>query len=102
MAIYYRTITNSAAEPTNPYIGDIWICPIDSSTYQVYMYYNDEWRPLAGGGTYAAETNPDTHYINVVVQEDEPNDIIQLGWFWIKESVPQAYLYLGEYVPIGV
>lgn len=102
MAIYYRTITNSVTEPANKYTGDIWVEPIDSLTYQAFIYFDGGWRPLIGGGTYITETNADKHYINVVIQEDEPNDIIQLGWFWIKESVPQVYIYLGEYVPLGI
>lgn len=98
--IYYRTITVNATEPTNPEIGDFWIKIIGTWQYQAYIRIGTSWKPICGGGTYAAETSPDIHYINVVIQETEPTDIIKLGWVWIKESIGAAYIWGGSFVPI--
>lgn len=100
MAIYYRVMTPSITEPPIKYKGDIWIKPLSPSGYQSYIYI-DEWIPLAGGGNYITETNADTHYINVIIQEDVPIGIAQLGWLWIKESILQVYIYIGgEFLPV--
>lgn len=101
MSIHYRIITNNAIEPTVKSLGDIWIKPLSTVTYQSYIYL-DGWNEMIGGGDYLTETNADTHYINVIIQEDVPIGIIQLGWIWIKQSVYQAYMYLGGvFVPIN-
>jgi len=101
MAIYYREITVSITEPTEQGYGEIWINPIGTSEYIAYIWL-DEWVVLVGGGVYVAETTPDKHYLNVIVQEELPDDAIQTGWIWCKESVKQAYLYLfGQYILIA-
>ena len=95
--IYYREIIYSASEPAGPMTGDIWIKAIDDA-YQSYMYLG-EWVPMIAGGIYIAETDPDTHFINIVIQETEPTGL-QYGWLWIKASLMQAYMWLGEFVPL--
>jgi len=101
MAIYYREITVDTTAPASPGIGEIWIDPIGSATYNVYIWL-DSWVLWTGGGIYITETDADAHYLNVIVQEDTPDTIIQTGWIWVKESMLTAYLYLlGTYVPIG-
>lgn len=96
--IYYREITHNATAPTSPLTGDMWIKPVGDG-YQVYVYLDGDWIPMLSGGIYAAETAPDTHYINVMIQETEPSDI-QMGWLWIKMSVLQVYMWLGSFVPL--
>ena len=98
MAIHYRSIT-LGAEPSSPEIGEIWINQIGGG-YQAYIWLGI-WAPFAGGGTYIAEPDADTHYVNVVVQEAAPNDFIQPGWIWIKESIKTAYLYIGNYITLA-
>jgi hypothetical protein len=98
MSIYYRKITVDTSEPTTYQNGEIWIKNI-GNTYQIYIYIN-KWLAIRSGGIYEVEANADDHYVNVVIQETPPNNIIQLGWIWIKESIGQAYLYLGEYLPL--
>jgi len=101
MAIYYRTITTNTVEPTVKKLGDIWVKPLFSVTYQAYIYLGS-WIELVGGGNFITETDADTHYINVIIQENVPTGIAQLGWIWIKESILQAYMYIGGiYVPIA-
>jgi hypothetical protein len=95
--IYYRAITHNAVAPAGPMTGDIWIKPIVDA-YQVYMYI-DGWRAMVGGGIYIAETDPDTHYVNIIIQESPPTGL-QMGWIWIKTSLLQAYIWLGEFVPL--
>lgn len=99
MSIRYATIT-VGAEPAAPMVGDLWLTPVDSSSYAGYIWL-DEWVTFVGGGTYAAETDADTHYITAVIQEDAPDNIIQMGWLWIKYSIKTAYIYLGDYVAIA-
>jgi len=101
MAIYYRKCTNSLTEPVSPAVGDIWVKPVAGTTYQSYIRINDNWITMIGGGAYIAETDADDHYLNVVVQEDNPESFIQVGWIWIKESTGAAYLYLWKFIPIA-
>jgi len=101
MAIYYRDITVNTSEPSSPALGDIWINPIGSASYNVFIWINS-WVLWVGGGVYVAESDSDVNYLNVIVQEDTPDSIIQTGWIWIKESVLTAYLYIfGTYIPIA-
>ncbi len=101
MAIFYREITVNTTAPSNPALGEIWVKPVGSATYNVYIWI-DSWAPWTGGGTYIADTDADTNYLNVIIQETAPDSTIQTGWIWIKESVLTAYLYLfGTYVPIA-
>lgn len=99
MSLHYRTITYDATEPSVNYTGDIWIQNIDDS-YTAYMYIVDMWIPLLSGGVYVAETSPDNHYINVYEQNNEPEGI-KNGWFWIKSSTGQAFIYLNGFFPIA-
>jgi hypothetical protein len=87
----YAKITTSAAEPASPSYGDIWNVPLESATYQPYMWIGT-WVPMRGGGAYKAETNLDIFRLNVVVQEVRPDNIIQTGWVWVKVSLAQAFL----------
>ena len=99
MSIHYRLITVNATPPTSPQRGTIWIKPIgDPDTYQGYMWLG-AWKPFLSGGTYITETGDD-HYINVIIQEATPTDIIKPGWIWIKDSLNQAYLYIFDFMPL--
>ena len=102
MAIHYRKITNNTVEPSSPATGDIWIRPIDS-TYQGYIWISG-WKPFLSGGVFASETDADTNYLTVIIQEETPpSNIIQPGWIWIKESIEQAWIYIFDYMPfVGV
>jgi hypothetical protein len=101
MKIYYRSVVTTTVEPSVKNLGDIWIRPLSSVTYQSYIYING-WKEFVGGGGFITESNSDTYYINVVVNETEPVGVAQLGWIWIKESIAQAYLCLGGiYVPVA-
>lgn len=98
MAIFYREVTVDATAPTSPGLGEIWIKPVGSpSTYQGYIWIG-AWQAIVSGGVYAAETCPDTHFINVIVQEDKPTDIIKPGWIWIKESISVAYIFIYDFM----
>ncbi len=96
--IHYRSVTVDTVEPSSPQMGEIWIKPIGSSTYQGYMWISTKWCPFISGGNFITETGADTHYVNIVVQESQPNDFIKPGWIWIKESIKQAYLYIFDYI----
>jgi len=98
MIIYYREITVNVTAPSSPGLGEIWIKPIGTSSYEGYIWMS-AWISFAGGGTYIAETDADSHFINVIVSETTPTVNIP-GWFWIKESVQQAYLYIFDWMPI--
>jgi len=101
MSIYYRSITTSVTEPSAPQNGDMWIAPIGSSTYQVYVYIYS-WKPVVSGGYFATETDADTHYITAVVQNAPPDSFIQQGWLWVCEIARTVYLFMGGvYVPIA-
>jgi len=97
--IAYRKATLNTTAPSSPALGEMWIKPLTSTSYQVYFWIN-EWLPIIGGGTFLTESSPDDHYFNVIIQEDTPTDIIRPGWFWIKESVSQAYLYIFDFMPL--
>ncbi len=100
MAIYYRKITVNTTAPSSPGLGEIWVKPL-TTTYQSYIWLNS-WIAWAGGGIFITETDPDTHYLNVIIQEDTPDSLIQTEWIWIKESILTAYLYIfGTYTPIA-
>lgn len=98
--IKYNSITYSSTEPTSPALGDWWIKPIAESSYQAYVWNNNEWHPIVGGGIYTSESDYDTYYINTIIQETEPTSIIKNGWFWLIESTNQLYIYLGEFIPL--
>jgi len=34
-------------------------------------------------------------YYNVIIKEDEPDTPVG-GWFWIKPSISQAYIYIND------
>lgn len=100
MAIHYRAITVSTTAPSSPTIGEIWVKPIGSpDTYQSYIWIG-AWQAIVSGGVYVAETSPDDHFINVIIQEDTPTDIIKPGWIWIKESISAAYLYIFDFMAL--
>lgn len=94
--IYYRSMVVSTSPPSSPGLGQIWIKPLETATYQSYIWLN-EWSIFVSGGTYISETDPDTHYINVIVQDSQPTDI-KLGWIWINSITMQAYLYIFDYI----
>ena len=100
MAIYYRQIYKTTTPPLNPQKGDGWLKPVTGAKYQFYMY-TTFWKPIKGGGIQDSESGGDEMYINVVIQEDLPDDIIKVGWFWIKESLDQIYFYIWDYDLIG-
>jgi len=99
MAIYYRKVTYSDTQPSSPALGEKWIRQIGDS-YQAYTWLNN-WIPLLGGGGVITETDNDTHYMNVIIQETPPDSIIKPGWSWIKQSILQEYLYIWDYVLIA-
>ena len=102
MAIYYRTITVNTTAPSSPALGELWIKPIASTSYSVYIWLNS-WVLWVGGGSFATEADADTNYLNVIIQETLPDALIQTGWIYIKESILTAYLYLfGTYIPIAI
>ncbi len=100
MTIAYREITVNSTAPSSPALGEIWVKPIGApTTYQCYIWIG-VWTPFISGGVYAVESSPDQHFINVVIQEDVPIDIIKPGWIWIKESISAAYLFIYDFMLI--
>jgi len=99
MSLHYRTVTYGS-EPTSPELGEIWIEQVASS-YQSYIWL-DSWVEWVDGGNNITETDADTHYVNVVIQEAAPDSIIRPGWIWIKESTLTASLYIWDYLEIAV
>lgn len=100
MSIQYREITVNAVAPIGPTIGEIWVKPIGApETYQSYIWMN-AWIAITSGGIYISETNPDSTFINVIIQETTPTDIIKPGWIWIKESISAAYLFIYDFLPL--
>jgi len=97
--IRYSSITLSETEPSNALNGDWWIKPLGTTDYQAYIKVST-WKPVTSGGAYKTESDPDTHYINTIIQEDEPSSV-QNGWVWIKESLGVAYMYLGKFVTLA-
>lgn len=94
--IAYKAIYNSATEPTSKTDGDMWIKPINNVAYQVYIYLSGMWRILLGGGQYIAETNPDTHYYNIIFDTNVPDaSNINVGWFWFNQSTNELFIYNG-------
>jgi hypothetical protein len=92
MAIYYMAITNTI-QPS-PGLGAICIIPVvGATTYQPYIWLG-KWVAMAGGGVVVDETDTDTHYINVIVQEARPDGICKSGNIWIKPSTMTAKLAL--------
>ena len=101
MSIHYRLITVNATPPTGPQRGTIWIKPIGTpDTYQAYIWLNT-WKPFVSGGVYIEETGDD-HYINVIIQDEIPTNIIKPGWLWIKKTLDQVYLYIFDFMPLVV
>lgn len=94
--IYYRQVHVQETAPSSPPLGEIWIKPL-GGTYQCYIWLN-KWASFAGGGIFISESNADTFYINVIIQEEKPDGIIKPGWIWIKESIETAYWYIFDYV----
>lgn len=90
--IQYRTVTTSVTEPISPAVGDMWVNPIASTSYNVFIWIN-EWIFLVGGGVYIAEPTVDIHYVNVIIGETVPTDIKSL-WLWVKESTKQVFINL--------
>jgi hypothetical protein len=79
-------------------MGEIWIKPIASSSYQCYIWLNS-WALFLSGGSFITELTPDDNYINVIIQEATPTTA-KPGWLWIKESTMTAYLYIFDFVPL--
>jgi cephalosporin hydroxylase len=96
MTIQYNKIS-VGAEPTNPQIYDWWISQ-SSTQYVVKIYCNSSWQTYLTDGTYIVEDLADNHYINTIVSETQPDDIIKFGWLWVKESTKQIKIFLGVYV----
>jgi hypothetical protein len=95
--IFYRPIYNQATEPATPNKGDMWILAISSITYQLFIYLNNQWRILLGGGNYIAETDPDIHYYNIIFDTAIPSTITtQTGWFWFNETSNELFIYNGN------
>jgi hypothetical protein len=80
--------------PSSPQLGEKWIVQ-SGGIYQAYTWLND-WIIFAGGGTVITESTNEIHYMNVIVQESQPDSIIKPGWSWIKQSLLQEYLCLGK------
>ena len=100
MTIAYREITVNTIAPIGPSIGEIWVKPIGpSTTYQAYIWIN-AWLAIVSGGVFISETNPDSTFINVVIQEAIPTDLIKPGWIWIKESTSAAYLFIYDFLSL--
>lgn len=97
--IYYRQIHVQDTAPSSPPLGEIWIKPLNNETYACYIWLNN-WIPFAGGGSFVTETNPDSLYINVIIQETKPDGVIKPGWIWIKESILTAYWFIFDYVQL--
>ena len=92
MTIYYRKVNYTQTEPSSPALGEKWILQVGGE-YQAYTWLN-AWVIFAGGGTVITETDYDEHYLNVVVQESQPDSIIKPGWSWVKESLLQERICL--------
>jgi len=94
--IHYRAIYNSATEPTTKAEGDMWLKPVGSIAYQLYIYLENIWRPLIGGGSYTAETSPDTHYYHIVFDSVVPDFAdMNLGWFFYNQATKELFVYNG-------
>lgn len=90
MAIYYRPIVINNTPPSSPGLGQIWHKLIGDS-YQPFIWLG-AWITLPGGGVPADDSNADTLYANVIVQEQRPDGVAQAGWIWVKQSTMSAYL----------
>lgn len=98
MSIHYREIAVQDSAPSSPALGDIWIKPVGTpDTYQGYIWLT-VWAPFVSGGNYIVEAGRDKHYINVVIQDSTPTDIIKPGWIWISNTLKQAYLYIFDFI----
>ena len=99
MIFRYGTVT-VGSHPLNPGIGDIWITRAGGQ-YNVSIWITG-WVLCKGGGAYIAETDPDTHRLNIVISDDMPTgDNIKIGWLWINETTRQAYIKSwGEFLQI--
>jgi hypothetical protein len=97
MSIHFQTITRGVTPPTSPKLGDLWDKPLEDK-YQEYMWLS-KWVPTIGGGNATDETLSDDLKIKIIVQEAPPFQEIKNGGLWVKESILQASLYLGGFIP---
>lgn len=92
--IFYKQIEINTSNPSSPGVGDLWIKPIASTSYEFYIYI-DTWYLIKSGGTYNADLDLEDHRINVIVQETQPT-IAKPGWIWVKESTTEAFFITGD------
>jgi hypothetical protein len=95
--ISYKPIYNQTTTPTTANKGDMWIKAIGTISYQIYIYLENIWRPLLGGGVYTVEPTDDIHYYNIIFDTAQPSTSnLQTGWFWYNETAKELYIYNGS------